>query len=287
MNKYAKYLKKTSQSEDFFKNNPDEIIFSHVIGFGDELFYHSHKFYEIIYITHGNIKHIVNNEWLNLKLGDICFLRPNDLHMYVREEECKCAHRDLIIEKKFFEETCNWFSPILLKLYYSPTLPYKISLAPEQIASLELQIKKINQCNFVDHEKKTTLTKAFLVNLLSFLYNKISSTDTGNNSYPQLIHDILEVANINYARPIHDILKRFNYDKSYICRQFKKHVGVTMTDYVNNLRLNYVLSQLSLTRKNILDISYEAGFHSVSYLNHLFKKKYGITPTEYRKNREE
>ena len=284
MNKYAKYLKNISHSDDFFGNGSNEVFLSHVINYGDELFYHNHRFYEIIYIPHGNIKQIVNNEWLNLKLGDICFLRPNDLHLYIREENVACAHRDLIIEKKFFEETCNWFNSNLLNMYYKPTMPYKISLPPEHIVRLESQIQKINKCVVDDYEKKKTLTKALLIDLFSNLYNKIS-TDTYNTTYPQLINDILETANIMYTLPLHQIIKRFKYDQSYICRQFKKHVGITMTEYVNELRLNYVISQLALTRKNILDISYEAGFHSVSYLNHLFKKKYGMTPSDYRRNK--
>ncbi|MBR2449624.1 MAG: AraC family transcriptional regulator [Clostridia bacterium] len=282
MNRYAKYLRSISHSEDFFGGDTKEVFFTHVITYGDGFFYHDHKFYEIIYITQGNIKHIVNGEWLNLKLGDILFLRPNDLHLYIRENEVKCSHRDLIIEKKFFEEMCNWLNADLLKTYYSPTLPFKVSMSSEQIIALEEHIKRINQSNLDDFEKKMTLTKSLVIDLLTKLYTKIT-TDTFNSSYPQLINRIIETANVNYANPIHTILKTFNYDKSYICRQFKKHVGMTMTDYVNNLRLNYVISQLALTRKNILDISYEAGFHSVSYLNHLFKKKYGVTPSEYRK----
>lgn len=278
-----KYVKNIDHSTDFFSENPRNVFFTHSISFGDEESYHDHCFYEIIYIQSDQIKHIVNNQWLNLKLGDIVFLRPNDCHIYVRDNN-KCAHRDLIFETKFFEQTCNWFNCNLLKLYKSPILPYKISLSSDAIIRIENQITNINKTSLDELDKRETLTKALLVDLLSTLYNHIN-LDVYSNPYPILINHLLETANINFAQPIHTIFSQFNYDKSYICRQFKKHVGVTMTEYINNLRLNYVLSQLNLTQKNILDISLEAGFHSVSYLNHLFKKQYGVTPSEYRKTR--
>ncbi len=283
MEKYAEYFKKIRHSYDFFTPDSKDVFFTNLTSSGDQLFYHDHKFYEIVYVTEGNIKQIVNREWLNLKLGDICFLRPDDLHLYVRENNCSCSHRDLIFEKKFFEKTCDWFNKDLFNLYCLPFVPHRISLTPEHIARLDSQINKITKCAVGDYKKKTTLSKALLIDLLSILYNNLAFS-AYDMQYPQLINRILERINTNYTSHIHQILSPFKYDKSYLCRQFKKHLGMTMTDYINKLRLNYVVSQLTLTRKNIIDICYEAGFYSVSYLNHLFKDKYGITPSKYRKD---
>lgn len=60
-------------------------------------YYHSHNFYELFYITNGTIKHSLNNEIDELSTGDVIFLRPGDIHCFLREPDNACAHRDLAI----------------------------------------------------------------------------------------------------------------------------------------------------------------------------------------------
>jgi AraC-like DNA-binding protein len=60
-------------------------------------------------------------------------------------------------------------------------------------------------------------------------------------------------------------------------------MGVTMTEHLNRVRLEYALSMIQNTDKNILTIAQELGFSSISYFNVSFKKKYGISPIKARK----
>jgi AraC-like DNA-binding protein len=71
---------------------------------------------------------------------------------------------------------------------------------------------------------------------------------------------------------------------SYMCKQFKKHAGMTIVEYVNLNRIK-LAKKILIERKSekIIDIAYECGFQSLSQFNRTFQKFVGSSPTSYRK----
>lgn len=70
----------------------------------------------------------------------------------------------------------------------------------------------------------------------------------------------------------------------YFSRIFKKEVGVTYTDYVNNLKIIYACKLLVTTNYPAFRISSECGFSDPSYFNRVFYGQMKMTPKEYKKN---
>ena len=81
---------------------------------------------------------------------------------------------------------------------------------------------------------------------------------------------------------INTLAKICDYSEYHFMRFFKKHMGVTCIQYINNYRLEQASLLLTSTDNSIMDISLEVGFDNLSYFNKLFKKKYNITPKEFR-----
>ena len=73
-------------SGNILLNADKEDALVQLTGNGDR-YYHSHDFYEIFYITSGKILHSLNNRTETLTLGDVRFLRPGDVHCFLREPE--------------------------------------------------------------------------------------------------------------------------------------------------------------------------------------------------------
>lgn len=76
-------------------------------------------------------------------------------------------------------------------------------------------------------------------------------------------------------------------NKNYLSDLFSKRMGMTLTDYRNNLRLDHA-KQLLLSRKegsSINDIALDSGFESNSQFSKIFKRATGLSPQEYRKNK--
>ena len=65
-------------------------------------------------------------------------------------------------------------------------------------------------------------------------------------------------------------------------RQFKKHAGKTLTQFVQQVRLAAVLRELSNTDEPIIEICFKSGFSEVSSFNRLFRREFGCSPSLYR-----
>ena len=71
-------------------------------------------------------------------------------------------------------------------------------------------------------------------------------------------------------------------NKSYLCRIFRKATGMTLTDFINLVRVSKSEEMLS-KNKNLSEIAYAVGFSSLAYFNRTFKKYKKASPSEYRK----
>ncbi|CCO07733.1 response regulator transcription factor [Desulforamulus hydrothermalis] len=69
----------------------------------------------------------------------------------------------------------------------------------------------------------------------------------------------------------------------YFSRIFKKEVGVTYTDYVNKLKIEYACKLLKTTNYPVYRISSECGFTDPSYFNRVFVQLMNMTPKAYRR----
>ena len=163
-------------------------------------------------------------------------------------------------------------------------LPIKINLPLEKLEEIENSINNYYLLTHDDSNNKLLLAKFILIQLLNCLQNNIMIKKEKENEYPLWFNDLLQKINMwrIYKEGLSSITAQFDYSKSYMCNMFKKYMGVTMTDYLNDLRLSYAASQIKLTNNSILNISMEAGFYSISYFNKLFKQKYHCTPKKYK-----
>ena len=73
-------------------------------------------------------------------------------------------------------------------------------------------------------------------------------------------------------------------DKSreHICRSMKKYMGITVSEFVNELRLNHIANMLKNSNLPITEIIYSSGFNNLSWAAEQFKRKYSMNMRDYR-----
>lgn len=88
----------------------------------------------------------------------------------------------------------------------------------------------------------------------------------------------------NYRNNIRleDLAEMFHFSQPSMSRFFKSHLGMTFSEYYNNLRLEKATDQLLSTSDSLTEIAFQNGFSDARSMSALFKKKYGILPGEYR-----
>lgn len=91
--------------------------------------------------------------------------------------------------------------------------------------------------------------------------------------------------NLNEKICLDSLAEHTRVTNSYMCKQFKKHAGMTIVEYVNFHRIK-LAKRILIERKDekIIDIAYECGFQSLSQFNRTFQKFVDSSPTNYRKN---
>ncbi|MGO5023310.1 helix-turn-helix transcriptional regulator [Lawsonibacter sp. LCP25S3_G6] len=81
---------------------------------------------------------------------------------------------------------------------------------------------------------------------------------------------------------LQDIAETFHFSSSYFTQVFKKHFGMTLTEYVTQFRVEKSQQLLLEYNLPVEAVAAEVGFNSYSYFCTIFKKLSGMTPKEYR-----
>lgn len=79
-----------------------------------------------------------------------------------------------------------------------------------------------------------------------------------------------------------DAAKQLGYNSDHLCRIIKKDSGMTLTAYLNRLRLSEAKNLLLNTSFKVSDIAHLCGFADEKYFMKLFSGHENVTPTEYR-----
>ncbi|MGI9504680.1 MAG: helix-turn-helix domain-containing protein [Geminicoccaceae bacterium] len=71
--------------------------------------------------------------------------------------------------------------------------------------------------------------------------------------------------------------------RQQISKAFREQTGMTPSVYLNTLRMERTIQDLTLTKKSLLEIGSSVGFTCRSAFDHFFSTYAGITPTNYRR----
>lgn len=80
-----------------------------------------------------------------------------------------------------------------------------------------------------------------------------------------------------------DILSEYvNLSNGYLSRLFKKELGISISDYIREKKIENAQNLLKYSNYNLAEISDYLAFSSESHFIHVFEKIVGLTPKKYR-----
>ncbi|MEX1117611.1 MAG: helix-turn-helix domain-containing protein [Terrimicrobiaceae bacterium] len=68
----------------------------------------------------------------------------------------------------------------------------------------------------------------------------------------------------------------------YLCKLFRKHLGMTFTEYLSRCRVERAKQMLLKPTARISEVAFQAGFQSLTHFNRVFRRVVGDSPTDYR-----
>lgn len=129
--------------------------------------------------------------------------------------------------------------------------------------------------------------KASLLFLLATLSEHHLFTPTEKNCDKRVedIKAVLTYIKDNYREKIYisDLAAAISLNEQYFCRFFKKAIGRTPMEYINEYRIKQTRRLLEETDLPITDICLECGYNNLGNFLREFRKQTGTTPLQYRK----
>lgn len=103
-------------------------------------------------------------------------------------------------------------------------------------------------------------------------------------NFSKLTIEVIYYLQSSYSKKISvsNIAKHFNTNRTTLLNDFKKSTGISITNYLLQLRLKIASALLRDTELNITEICERTGFSDVSYFSKTFKKELKYSPSEYR-----
>lgn len=243
-------------------------------------------FFEIILITKGSGKFMLDNEVIPFKKGTVLLLPPNKWRQWFEiTESFESVY--LIFEEEFISKFFN--DPLYLyrfHYFYNTNTPSYLTLENnelkknlETLFEIQLEIKNLKP----DSEH---FLRALLYYLLIDLNRKYEEHERVNQSFYKEIlilkfRKLLE-ANIHIKQRVSDYTTLLQVSASHLNKLMKAYFGKSTSEVIKERLTLEIKKHLLFSEKNISEISYDLGFSEPSNFNRFFQKQVQMTPKEYR-----
>ena len=89
--------------------------------------------------------------------------------------------------------------------------------------------------------------------------------------------------NFRESTAIQQVVAQAGIPERTLKRRFRAATGVTLIDYLQNLRVEAAKRLLESSQLPVEEISVDAGYEDASFFRRLFKRRTGLTPSQYRR----
>ncbi len=128
-----------------------------------------------------------------------------------------------------------------------------------------------------------------LYTMMAMLMENGEADNRGRGIEQNHVEQALRYIADHFSSPImvKDIADHTGVCRSYLYRMFRRVVGMSPKDYLEEYRINQACQMLEETDLTVAAVARSAGYEDNLYFSKVFKKCCGQTPTEYRNNYKE
>ena len=250
--------------------------------------FHWHEQLEFYCVISGGVFMLCNGKQDWIIPGEVGFVnwcephrgahfKENTEHYVVQIDLMKVVNNSkLLSEKSYFSPAYNYLSNVPTYIKSDPTLYHHLMKIVEEYNS-----KKIGYEFVINGTIQYILSHL----LRTYCHEAVSShLNTQSASSIDLVQKLLMYIANNYTDKIslESLAKFCGLSTSYMCRLFKKHVSLTIFDYINELRCDRA-SSLITNGVPLSEVYILVGYNDYNYFSRLFKSIFGKSPAKYKK----
>lgn len=242
----------------------------------------------LIYAAHGKGVFAAKYFEHNIAEGDIILVRSDTIHrVYTTPQMGGLSIYFCVFEEKllFNEVVRNKSEFERLNTFFDGTVGYLRTMDTKNKDIRDLFVKIIDEFYYTKGGHIEAIHALLSVMLIYVL--RLANMEYRGEIYLQsnnTLGDIINYINKNLSGKLalSDTAKVMHVTPQYVCRVFRRCMGMTYTDYVNKKRVDMIKDELENTDRPLFNI-YDDFELSHSYLNELFKKYAGCSMKEYKK----
>ena len=236
---------------------------------------HWHNYFELEIIIGGRGKETICGRECDISPGCGYLLSLEDYHSVNPEEELQILH--LSFDEHFIKKEQ------LEKILMNKAHPFFVlnDTNFEIIKNLFLVAKAENDA----FGEKSICLKTMVECLIEKILDSFPKENKmGAERVSATMKDAILYIHTHFQKPmtLDEVARVARYNSSYFSAAFKAEFGVTFSEYITKLRIDYAKRLLVSTDEVVNEIGKRSGFLSPSTFLQRFKKYENMTPTAYR-----
>lgn len=242
----------------------------------------------------------MDNTTYRLKLGHSCIIKPDDIkESQAENKKSEIAELEASLTEKIksgsreeLEEILEQIFKMISALDYDHILISLINMASiinnaidssavHSRRHIHFDFKTVCQ-SIMEKETLKEIHNIVIENLGQMLDKESTGADQSKNSY--IVDAVKDFILKNYqdsSLSLTKISTIMNISTRRLSKIFKDEDQVSVSDYINDVRLDKAAQLLSTTSLNVSEVVARLGIDNETYFYGMFKKKYGVTPKEY------
>ena len=228
----------------------------------------------MLIVEKGSGEIIFENERYALSKGDCAFIGCNDTYSHETSDDLWSL------------QWLHFYSINMDEIYAKyKARGGKPIFHPEKLGSFQaLWAKLIKLADSSDYIRDMRINEG-LNQLLTLLMEESWHTDEQHKSQKRkdlvVVHDYMVE---HYAEKItlDDLSDKFYINKYYLTRIFKAQYGISITNFLMQIRITHAKRMLRFSDKTVESIGYQCGVGAPNYFCRTFRKIEGLSPSEFR-----
>lgn len=239
---------------------------------------HDHDYFEVFLIEEGKTKHWINGVTQSLETGHLVFVRPQDVHAFRADRMSGCKIINVMFRTETAHHLASRYADAIANRYFDAKgeLPELHKLASTRFA---------RAINVAQQLQTAHRSLARIEEFLLILTNRVADATSGvSNSAPRWFSDACSAAQSQevFRSGTAGFIAVAGRSHEHVCRTCKAVTGLTPSEYINQIRIEFAAHLLRSGEQTIDDIIADCGFDNSSYFYRLFRRQYGSTPRKYR-----
>lgn len=283
---------------------PCAVYRTHSVGIGTLVKHHWHDEAEILYFSGGEFRLEINMESFPIRSECFYFINPGELHSIITEdadnhfEDAVVFSPDILSFDSYDEAQIHLVKPIqngklLFPRCITPQHPAFVSIRNAfgdiMRAFGPITENTISDSSLVTNDLTSQLyIKSSLLYILATLsaHRLFSPAEQNFNKRVESIKTVLTYIKDNYHDKIYisHLAAQVNLNEQYFCRLFKKAIGCSPIEYINEYRIKQAKRLLEKTDLPVTEICLECGYNNLGNFLREFRRHTGTTPLQYRKH---